>query len=82
MSVTRRAQILMEPDEYDCLEAIARQKGVAVAELIRRAVRERYLLARDDRLRVAGEICSMDLQVGDWQELEEEIALGHVADLP
>jgi hypothetical protein len=82
MPVTRRAQILMDPEEYRRLEVIARHKQVAVAELIRRAVREKYLLEQQDRRRLVEEICGMELPVGDWEDMEAEIEDAHTAGLP
>lgn len=82
MSRTKRAQILMEPDDYARLEEIARRKRVSVAELIREAVRERYLA--DDRRRLIDEILAMelDLDLEDWEEVEREVEDGHTDDVP
>lgn len=68
MAATRRAQILMDPEEYSRLEELARREKVSVAELIRRAVRRCYLLPREERRALVEEICSMELPLGDWNE--------------
>ncbi|HYO48017.1 MAG TPA: hypothetical protein VEY33_15180 [Gemmatimonadota bacterium] len=73
MARTKRAQVLMEPDEYERLEAIATEQGIAVAELIRIAVRERYLLTPEDRRRLVEEILGLDLPAIDWDEAEDEV---------
>lgn len=73
MARTKRAQVLMEPDEYERLEAIAAEQGIAVAELIRIAVRERYLLTPEERRRLVEEILGLDLPTIDWEEAEDEV---------
>lgn len=45
MAATRRTQLLMDPDEFKQLRALARRRKTSVAELIRCAVRESYLKA-------------------------------------
>ncbi len=82
MAHTRRAQILMEPEEYQQLEAVARRQGTSVAELVRTAVRERYLSQQQDRIRAMEEICAMELPFSDWDSLDEEIAEAHSNGLP
>jgi len=81
MARTKRAQVLMEPEEYERLEAIAAERGVAVAELIRLAVRERYFLSREERRRHVEEILGLDLPVIEWDEAEEEALASHDDDL-
>jgi hypothetical protein len=82
MARTKRAQVLMEPDEYDRLEEIAADRGVPVAELFRTAVRERYLLDSSERRRRIDEILALDLPVIEWDEVEEEAARAHGDGLP
>lgn len=82
MPRTKRAQVLMEPDEYDRLESIAAERGVPVAELIRTAVRERYLLDREERRRRVEEILGMDLPVIEWDTAEEEVVRVRADGLP
>jgi len=82
MARTKRAQVLMEPEEYERLEAIAAERGVAVAELIRSAVRERYFLSREERRRHVEEILGLDLPVIEWDEAEEDALASHGDDLP
>lgn len=73
MARTKRAQVRMEPDEYDRLEAIAAEQGLAVAELIRIAVRERYLLTPEERRRLVEDILGLDLPAIDWDAAEDEV---------
>jgi hypothetical protein len=82
MTASKRAQILMEPEDYRRLEEIARQKNASVAELIRIAVRERYLGGGAERRAGVESICSMNLPVIPWPEAEAEIAEAHGDVLP
>lgn len=82
MARTKRAQVMMEPAEYARLEEIAAGRGCSVAELIRSAVRDRYLTVATDRLRLVDDITSMDLDVGDWNDMKSEIEEAHGAGVP
>jgi hypothetical protein len=82
MTQTRRAQILMEPGDYSRLEKLARQSGVSVAELVRRAVKEQYFAGSTAVPKAAKRICGMNLPVIEWEEAEKDIAEGHDGALP
>jgi hypothetical protein len=83
MAELRKAQVLLEPDEYDRLEEIATSRGVSVPELIRTTVRERYPAAEQTRRQLVEEICRMNLPISeDWETIEEEIADAHNAGFP
>jgi hypothetical protein len=82
MARTKRAQVLMEPEEYERLEEIAGRQGIPVAELIRSAVRERYLLTQAERRRLVDEILGLELPVVEWQEAEREALEAHGDGLP
>jgi hypothetical protein len=82
MAATRRAQILMEPEEYRRLEEIARERRVSVAELIRSAVRERYLVRRETPSKAVAGILDMEVELGGWEQVEREISEAHHAPLP
>ncbi len=71
----------MEPDEYRRLEGIARKRKVSVAELIRGAVREKYLRPRESRVALAHEITGAWIPVGEWDDVEREIEDAHCTDL-
>lgn len=77
MARTRRAQILMEPEEYRRLEEIARSRKVSVGKLIRQAVQSAYPVAREDRRSIVEDICSMSVPLPDWETMEEEITEAH-----
>jgi hypothetical protein len=72
----------MEPEEYERLEAVAAERGVAVAELIRSAVRERYLLTGRERRRLIDDILRLDLPPISWREAEDEVARARGDGLP
>ena len=74
MARTKRAQILFEPEEYERLEDVARRRGTSVAELVRRAVGEKYLGDPTKRRAAVAAIRGMSLPLPDWPELEQEIA--------
>ena len=82
MPRTKRAQVLMEPEEYERLEAVAGERGVAVAELIRTAVRERFLLTRRERRRLVDKILGLDLPAIEWQEAEDDVVRARGDGLP
>lgn len=82
MARSKRAQILMEPEEYRRLEELSRLRGDSVAELIRAAVREVYFANRETRREAVRAIASMAVDVGDWDEMEAEILDGYDARLP
>jgi hypothetical protein len=72
----------MEPEEYERLEAVAGERGVAVAELIRTAVRERFLLTRRERRRLVDKILGLDLPAIEWQEAEDDVVRARGDGLP
>lgn len=74
MAATRRTQLLMEPDEFRRLRSLARQKKTSVAELIRTAVREKYLApAASDRKALVKSIVSMNLGDLNWEQVRGEL---------
>lgn len=77
MTASKRAQIMMEPDDYRRLEEIAHRREVSVAELIRTAVRDRYLGGADASREAVATICAMNLPLIDWTAAEADIAEAH-----
>ena len=83
MSQTRRAQVLLEPEEYDRLEEIAQREHVSVSGLIRDAVRLRYFPAAPNRPAIVSELLALQLPITeDWKELELLMEDARLADLP
>jgi hypothetical protein len=84
MAELRKAQVLLEPEEYEHLEQVATRRGISVPELIRMTVRERYMTPSQDRKKAAEEICRMELPIhwGDWETIEREIEEAHDIGFP
>lgn len=61
MALTKRVQVLMEPAEYQQLEAIAAGQSVGVGDLVRRAARERYLQGPEPRREAARQLGTIGL---------------------
>lgn len=75
MALTKRVELLFDPDQYACLEEVARARGESVAALIRRAVEQEYLQPSLDEKRKALEaLLSQEIDVGTWEEAKEAIA--------
>ena len=74
----------MNPEEFARLSRIARAQGVSVAELFRRAVRERYLRDPEEKSSAFGELLATELDVtfGEWDELRDEIEAARAPRLP
>ena len=82
MEARRRAQILLDREDYSALARIARQQRTSVSELIKAAVRERFLGVSESRGRALRKLMQMELPVIDWEEIEREVADGHDDGLP
>ena len=81
VSLTKRVQVLFSPEEYRRLKDISRKRKKPVGELIRSAVRESYEQNKADlREEAFKKLCSIKLELPDWEELEEEIVKGKIAE--
>ena len=79
MAATRCTQLLMDPDDFRRLRALARRKKTSVAELIRTAVRTVYLTPPPDRKAIVEDILKMNLPPMDWKRVRKRIGAGHAA---
>jgi hypothetical protein len=78
MPATRRTQILMDPDEFRRLRAVARQRKTSVAQLIREAVRAAYLSpSQAERKSAVEAIVRMKLPGMNWEKVRREIEDSH-----
>ena len=77
MAPTRRAQILMEPEEFRRLRSLARKRKTSVANLIRSAIRKPYLAPLPERRPIVEAILGMRLTLPDWERVREELDRGH-----
>lgn len=76
MSVlTKRAQILFSPEEYQLLKKLAVSTKSSVGELVRRAVKKQYqTVGRKEKIEAAGRLCrKKELPVEEWEKMEGEI---------
>jgi hypothetical protein len=81
MARTRRAQILMEPEEYARLENLAARQGKSVGELIRQAVARTYFARGANHAHVLQELFDLEIEAEDWSNLGEEMEEAHDVDL-
>jgi len=82
MAFTRRAQLLMDPNDFRQLRALARQRKTSVAELIRLAVHAVYFTPPEaERKAIVDEISKMAIPGVSWRRVRKEIEAGR-ADLP
>jgi hypothetical protein len=77
MAATRRIEVLMNPDEFKQLRALARRRKTSVADLIRCAVRESYLRTPVDRKALVEAILALKLPNVDWRTAKKEIEAAH-----
>ena len=76
MSVlTKRAQILFSPEEYELLRKLAASTRSSVGELVRRAVKKQYqIVERKEKIEAAERLCrKKELPMEDWTKMEGEI---------
>ena len=74
MALTRRVELLFDPDQYSRLEEIARGRGMSVAAVIRSAVDREHLQPALAEKRVAvGELLRVEAPVGTWEEVKEDM---------
>lgn len=74
-SLTKRVQVLFNPEQLKELKKRARARQESVGELIREAVEEKYLskTLREEKVAASKRIAAMELPVSDWEEMEREI---------
>lgn len=75
MSLDRRLQILLDGERHARLVAVAQERGVSVATVVREAI-DRGLPAPDARRRAAGSrvLAAEPMEVGDPEALGAELA--------
>jgi len=74
VALTKRVEVLFEPNEYTDLEAIARKQRESVGSLIRKATRQVYLdKERRKRAEAVKRLTSANLDLGNWEDLKKEM---------
>jgi hypothetical protein len=72
-TLSKRVQILLPPEQYSRLQAIARSEGESVGSLIRHAIEDVYFRSEEqDRLDAVRRLGAMSLPVADWEQMERE----------
>ena len=74
MPLERRLQILLDDERYGRLAAVAEERGVSIATVVREAI-DRGLVASESRRRAAGQrlLEAADMPVPDPHELLTEL---------
>lgn len=80
-TLTRKAMILFDPEQYRKLEEEARRRKSSVGTLVREAVEKAVLgkskVTLDERIEAAERIVSAREEIPEWEEIEKLIARGH-----
>ena len=73
MPLTKRVEVLFDPDHYRVIEQLARSEGKTVGALVRKAVEQQYLQPNVERRRAAvRDLLSMESDL-TWEEAKEII---------
>ena len=82
MELVKKTTILFEPELYQQLASLARDRHSSVGELVRSACRSQYGLATTrNRIAAVAEMASMALPVGSVGEMKNE-SIAAVEPLP
>lgn len=73
MPMTERLQVLVTPEQRRRLERVARIEGRSVGAVIRDAIERAIPAPRGSSSDPLEEMFALDLPVGDWADLKEEI---------
>lgn len=82
MAQTRHVHMLMEPSDYERLEAVARSSNQSVAALVRAAVRERYLSPSRSEVSPVERLAALRLDLPCWDTLAAELTEAKDGGLP
>lgn len=83
MELSKKTTLLFPPDLHRQLTRVARQRGVSLGELVRRACEAQYgIVSRESRLAAVRELEAMSLPVGDPEQIERESVPDPEAPLP
>lgn len=82
MALTKRLELLLEPEQYARLEEIARTRKESVGALIRRAVAREYLQPMQEQKRAALQrLLRQEIDFGSWEGVKKDIASEVVKEL-
>ena len=75
MALTKRVEVLFDPEEYRLVAELARSRGETVGALVRRAVAQHYLKpSKERRLQAVERIIALNEDFGTWEESKEAIS--------
>lgn len=71
----RKAQVVLSTEQYELLEAYARERGESVSSLLRGSLERTLLpmLARRRRQAALERLFGQELPVDDWEAMEHEL---------
>ncbi len=73
MELSKKTTLLFPPDLHRQLTRVARQRGISLGELVRRACEAQYgVVSRKSRVAAVRELEAMALPVGDPDQMERE----------
>ena len=74
-SLTRKAQVVLSTEQYELLEAYAREQGKPLSTVIREYLEQDLLqrLQRRHRQAALDRLTSQQLPVADWKTMKREI---------
>ncbi len=76
MALTKRVEVLFDPQKHAYLEQLARRGNTTIGELVREAVEKAYLSPDlDRRLEAAAWLTAQNIDFGgDWEHIKGEAA--------
>lgn len=73
MELSKKTTLLFPPDLHEHLAHLARQRGVSLGELVRRACEAQYgMVSRESRLAAVRELEALSLPVSSPDQMERE----------
>jgi hypothetical protein len=77
MELSKKTTLLFPPDLHEHLARLARQRGVSLGELVRRACEAQYgIVSRESRLAAVRELEALSLPVASPEQMERESVPG------
>ncbi len=73
MELSKKTTILLTVELHERLTRLAKQEGVSLGELVRRACESQYgIVSREDRVKAVRSLAALDLPVADVQTMTRE----------
>lgn len=79
---SERTQVLLSREQRERLERMAAREGRSVGSVIREAIESYTAVGPQGRTEAAEALIAMNVPIGDWEEMEAEIAASRVDGLP